>query len=384
MLWNMSRNHALHRVVVVGGGFAAAEAVLALRAYAGDLVDIEIVSADAELSFRPGSTAAAFTDQPVATFSLPALARDNGATFLRDRLEAVAPDARRIRLASGAQRTYDALVLAVGARARVAVPGALTFRDQRDVPQLQSVRDAVRAGDVARLAVAVPVGGTWSLPAYELALLISAEAEQHGVATEVSLVTPERAPLEVFGTEVSEFVSGLLANRDVRFVRGAMPATVERRGLRLSDGGTVAADHVIALPGLVGRRIAGVPPDYSGFVPTGPLGRVEGLRDVYAAGDMTSFPVKQGGIAAQQADAIAAEIAGAAGATPTMRPLTYVLRTQLFGAPEPAFLEARLDACGNPIAGHSRVHPEAAWWPQTTVFGRHVTAWMADQTLAAA
>jgi sulfide:quinone oxidoreductase len=380
----MPRNHASPRVVVVGGGFAAAETVLALRDYAGDLVDIEIVSSDAELRFRPASTAAAFTDQPVETFSLAALARGTGATFLRDRLEAVAPDAHRIRLASGAQRGYDALVLALGARARAVVPGALTFRDQRDLAQLRSALDRVWAGDVESLAVAVPVGSTWSLPAYELALLVAAEAERQAVVIEVSVVTPERSPLEVFGTEVSAFVSGLLADQDVRLVRDAMPARVDRRGLRLADGGTVTADCVIALPGLAGRRIAGVPPDFSGFVPTGPLGRVEGLRDVYAAGDMTSFPVKQGGIAAQQADAIAAGIALAEGAAPPMPSLTFVLRTQLFGAPEPAFFEGELDARGRPVPGRSGVYGESPWWPRTTVFGHHVTAWMADQSLAAA
>lgn len=380
----MPRNHAPLRVVVVGGGFAAAEAVLALRDYAGDLVDIGIVSSDAELRFRPGSTAAAFTDQSVETFALAALARDTGATFLRDRLEAVATDAHRIRLASGAQRGYDALVLAVGARARAAVPGALTFRDQRDLPQLRSVLDRIRAGDVKRVAIAVPVGATWSLPAYELALLVGAEAERQAVGVDVSVVTPEGSPLEVFGTEVSAFVSGLLADRELRLVRGAMPATVDRHALRLVDGGTVDADCVIALPGLAGRRIAGVPPDFSGFVPTGAHGGVEGLRDVYAAGDMTSFPVKQGGIAAQQAEAIAACIAREAGAVPPMPSPTLVLRTQLFGAPEAAFLEAAIDAAGRPIPGRSRVYAEAPWWPHTTVFGRHVTAWMADQSLAAA
>ena len=37
--------------------------------------------------------------------------------------------------------------------------------------------------------------------------------------------------------------------------------------------------------------------------------RVRGLDDVYAAGDITNFPVKQGGIATQLADAAAEAIA---------------------------------------------------------------------------
>lgn len=370
--------------MVAGGGFAAAEAVLALRAYAGDGVDIDIVSCDAHLTLRPAATVAPFTEHAVERFSLSALAGGTGAVLLRDRLEAVAPSAHRVRLASGAHRDYDALVLAIGARARAAVPGALTFRDQRDAGQLQHLLAELRAGQLETLAVAVPAGVSWSLPAYELALLLAAEVERLGLYTRLALVTPERSPLEVFGAPVSAFVSGLLADRDVLPVCATVPRFVDRRGLRLGDGGTVDADRVIALPALVGQRIRGVPPDFSGFVPTRALGRVDGIPDVYAAGDMTSFPVKQGGIAAQQADVIASVLARRAGAAVPLPPLTSVLRAQLFGAPGPAFLEATLDELGRPLAGSSQVHAESPWWPRGTVVGRHVTAWMAEQALVAA
>ena len=62
---------------------------------------------------------------------------------------------------------------------------------------------------------------------------------------------------------------------------------------------------MIALPSLSGQRIDGVPQTRDGFVPVDRHGRVDGLPDVYAAGDITRFPVKQGGLAAQQADAAA-------------------------------------------------------------------------------
>ena len=97
-----------------------------------------------------------------------------------------------------------------------------------------------------------------------------------------------------------------------------------------------------------------------------------------------SFPVKQGGIAAQQADAIAAVIA-LRGRAPSAADAaaTSVLRAQLFGAPEPLFLEATLDA----TAGRSTalaLDAESPWWPRGTLVGRHVTPWMAEQALAAA
>ena len=69
----------------------------------------------------------------------------------------------------------------------------------------------------------------------------------------------------------------------------------------------------MALPRLEGPRLrrllrrTGLPPDR-------PFGQVHGEIDVWAAGDATRFPLKQGGIAAQQADAAAESIAARAGA----------------------------------------------------------------------
>ncbi len=74
------------------------------------------------------------------------------------------------------------------------------------------------------------------------------------------------------------------------------------------------ADVILALPEIEGPAIAGLPADAHGFIPTDAHGRVQGIDDVYAAGDGTSFPVKQGGIATQQADAVAEHIAARLGA----------------------------------------------------------------------
>ena len=380
----MARTTRALRVIVAGGGFAAAEAVLALRAYAGERVEIDLVAPEPRFFFRPATTAALFTDATIESFDLARLAAETGASLFRDHLEAVAPEVKRVRLASGAQRSYDALVLAIGARARAAVPGAVTFRDQRDTTQLERVVEELRQGVLSSLVVTVPPGVTWTLPVYELALLAANEIERLGLDTDVTLVTPERRELEVFGSPVSGLVSRLLADREVRIVRTTMPRAVDRHGLRLADGGHIEADRVIAVPALVGRRIPGVPADFGGFVYTRALGRVDELADVYAAGDVTSFPVKQGGVAAQQADAIAAVIALRAGAAPAMPPLSSMLRAQLFGAPEPLFLEAMLDREGRPLEGRSRLYSEPPWWPHATLFGRHVTPWMAGQTLAVA
>jgi sulfide:quinone oxidoreductase len=76
--------------------------------------------------------------------------------------------------------------------------------------------------------------------------------------------------------------------------------------LRLLPDGAILADRFVALPRLRGAPIDGLPQTINGFVPVDAHCQVHGLEDVFAAGDITSFTVKQGGLATQQAD-VAAE-----------------------------------------------------------------------------
>jgi sulfide:quinone oxidoreductase len=370
------------RVVVAGGGFAAAEALLALRALARDRVALSLVTPQRRLAFRPAATAASFAAQPVQSFDLGALAADVGATLHDDAVAAVAPSARRLRTMRDAQLEYDALLLAVGARARASVPGALTFRDQRDAPQVAGVVDDLRAGRIDRLVLAAPAGVAWTLPLYELALYAAGEIDGHGLTATVTIVSPESSPLEVFGREGSAAVARLLRERDVRFHGSAVPGAVDRTGLRLAFGGRVAADRVIAVPALTGRRLPGIPShDFSGFVQTDDRGRVEDLDGVWAAGDVTASPIKQGGLAAQQAEAAAQDIAALAGATSPVGRRRLVLRAKLLGGAAPLYLRAELDGTGRAVESGSVTRDEAPWWPDAKVFGRHVTPWMAEQAI---
>lgn len=366
------------RVLVAGGGFASAEALLALRKFAEDLVELHLVAPQERLSFRPAATTAAAVGDEVQTFALAQLAEATGSRLHRDKLEAVAPAARRVRLASGAHLDYDALLLGVGARARAAVPGAMTFRDQRDAPHVATVLDEIRTGAVRRLVLAAPPGVTWTLPLYELALYAARAGEARDRCV-ITIVTPERAPLAVLGRDAAAAVAQLLREHDVRFMGGTRPELADRSGLRLAWGGSVPADRVIAVPALVGPRIAGVPShDFSGFVHADGCGRVTGLPRVWAAGDMTTCPVKQGGLAAQHAARAAADIAMLAGATPpALHQDPLVLRAKLVGGRAPLYLRVELDPEAQSVASTSVASDEPPWWPDAKVFGRHVTPWMA-------
>jgi len=366
-------------VLVVGGGFGGVETMLALRALAPERVRVTLVSASPLLAYKPAATSESFDETPPLAYDLRAIATDVGASFRVDRVQAVAPDAHRTRLASFTHLDYDALVLAVGARAVSAIPGALTFRDQRQVHHIRRLVSDLRSGTLRRIIFAVPSGCSWPLPLYELALLTATRLGELDVAGEVMLVSPETTPLCVFGPQASRLVAHLLTERGVRFKGESDPERVDRSGaLVLSRGETLEADRVVAVPNLRGPRITGLPLDRWGFVTTDALGSVVGLPDVYAAGDMTSFPIKQGGLAAQQADVIAQSIASDHGAPVMAARIHRVLRARLVGGANPVYLRTELDELGQATAStlHADFNDAESDMRPEKVFGSYLTPYL--------
>ena len=143
--------------------------------------------------------------------------------------------------------------------------------------------------------------------------------------------------------------------------------------LRLVPEGTIAADRVVALPRLRGPRIDGLPQTVEGFLPVDAHGQVHGLADVFAAGDITSFPVKQGGIAAQQADAAAEMIAANAGADVAPQPFRPVLRGLLLTGRQPRYLRHELTGGAGDASSAS---PEPLWWPPAKIVGRYLAPFL--------
>jgi sulfide:quinone oxidoreductase len=369
-------SRARPHVVVAGSGFAGLELVLALRALAGNEMRISLISPNPVFAYRPAATLEAFTGTLSRAFDLMTIAADLGVRYHRSRLESVGSVRKQVRLGSGARLGYDTLVLAVGARATAGVPGALTFRDQRDLPRLRGVLGELERGEVRSLVFAVPSLVSWALPLYELALLSAAHARDRGVRVEITIVSPEHRPLEIFGVQASELVAAELAELDVGFVGGRVATSVSGDALTVDSGAAIEADRVVAVPQLRGARIAGVPANRWGFVPIDAVGLVAGMAEVYAAGDMTTFPIKNGGVATQQADLIAHSIAAGFGLTPHGRRPKRALEVRLVGGRRPLVFRIELDEFGQPTAAaaiQSRRDVRPTW---TKVFGRYLTPYL--------
>jgi sulfide:quinone oxidoreductase len=131
------------------------------------------------------------------------------------------------------------------------------------------------AGEIGSIAFALPGGAGWPLPLYELALLTRAQLVDRGsTGVAISVVTPEEAPLAVFGRAAGDAVRELLEARGIELRLGATPLAFRDGALAVAPAGTVAADRVVALPRLEGPRLEGVLHDPNGFIPTDEHGQV--------------------------------------------------------------------------------------------------------------
>ena len=292
----------------------------------------------------------------------------------------------RVILADGSPLAYRALLIASGGAAREAIPGAVTFRGPADIDHVRTLLDEVSEGSVDRLLFAVPASLGWTLPLYELCLLTGRYLVEHDYVhyyangnrrrtpPQIGLVTPEAAPLEAFGSEASAAVTALLDELGVTLHLGQTPVRFHDGRLVTLPGGGLTADRVLAMPRLEGTQITGITVDSEGFIRTDRSGRVDNLIDVYAAGDATAFPIKQGGIAAQQAVAAAQAIAADAGADVTPEPFEPVLRGLLVTGGEERYMRSEL---GGGAGQTSSVTEQALWWPPGKLAAHYLTPYLA-------
>ena len=356
------------RVLIAGGGVAALEAVLSLEEIAEGALDLALLAPSTRFEYRPLSVAEPFGLGRAHLFELSDLLRERRVETMVDALESVDAERREVRTTGGHALAYDALLVAVGAIRRDALDGAITFSGSKATEDVRRLLRDAEAGQVRRLVVAVPPGVVWELPAYELALMASAQFDERDVATEVALVTPEERPVDAFGRRASEAVEEMLRLRHIAF-HNAVPVRAEAGRLVVQSGEPIPTDAVLALPQVVPPRLAGFPADELGFIPVDPHGRVPGLPGVYAAGDITSFPLKQGGLASQQADAAAEAIAADLGHGPDPRPFRPALRGLLLAGRAPRYLRAEI--LRSP-ATLSSAKVDGTGWAPTKIAGRRL------------
>lgn len=366
------------KVLIVGGGVGSLEAALALRDLAGDRAEVEICAGRSDFVYRPFAVGEPYGASRVLRYDLEQLADRCGAGFRLANVGWVDTALHCAHTHDGDEIPYDHLIVACGARLLWSVPGAVTFWGVADEGEMREIVSRLRGGRLRRLVFTMPGGHGWALPAYELALLAATELKHAGIAdTQLTIVTPEDGPLQIFGRRASEQVAQLLADNGIEVLTGTHPVKYEDGRLSIVPGEEIEADAVVSLPRLEGRRIEGLPYDPTDFIPVDDHLRVPGVPDVYAIGDVTNFPVKQGGIATQQADVAAEAIALALGCEVEAKPLDPVLRGILWTGAKPRYLFGWLGG-GH---GETSVASDRPPWPidnPSKLIGRYLTPFLAE------
>ena len=213
------------RVLIAGGGVASLEATIALQDMAGDRVEVEIYSPHEDFVYRPFAVTEPFGISHAMRYDLRRLAERMRRPLpsrqhrpCRWRGE-TSPNTRR---RGNRFRLPDRCL-----RDSVACRRRGRFELLGEFPDDPKVREAVRDlrdRKLKRAVFTMPAGGTWALPLYELALLAESELSKAGVEdSSLTVVTPEEAPLHLFGRRASKRVSELLAERDIEVIAGATP-----------------------------------------------------------------------------------------------------------------------------------------------------------------
>src|SRR4051794_10550396 len=236
-------------VLIVGGGTAAIEAVFHLQRVAGHRVRPSILAPDDHFATRAMAVLSPFAAGRSPDASLARLAADGGARLLRGRLASVEAADHQVTTTAGEPIPYDALLIAVGGVQRVPFRDALAFGGPGTEERMHGLVQDVEDGYVRRIAFVVPPGATWPVPLYELALMTAERAYDMCQTPDLTLFTPEEAPLGLFGSEASDALTARLPEAGVA-VRTSVDVSVPRRGVvQIEPGGDrVTVDRIVTLP----------------------------------------------------------------------------------------------------------------------------------------
>jgi sulfide:quinone oxidoreductase len=348
-----------------------------LRRLLGDAVSLTVVAPNDELVYRPLAVREPFAFRSARRYRLRQLAGDTDAEWVKDTLEWVDPQGQKIHTGAGQALPYDALLVAIGARKEAVYEHATAFDDAEADATFEGIVQDIEGGYTKELALLVPEGPTWPLPVYELALMTAERARGMGMDDlQVSVVTPEPAPLSAFGDAASEALSERLELSNITLYPSAtaeVPAAghvvVQPQGLELQP------DRIVSIPRVTGQHVRGLPEEH-GFIPIDNACRIPGAGDqAFAAGDATNFQVKHGGLGAQQADVAAAGIARLLGVAAEPAALEPVIRGILLTGKEPLYLTARLVGARG---FESEVSDQPSWDPPEKVAAEELGPYLAE------
>jgi sulfide:quinone oxidoreductase len=380
---------------VVGAGTAGLEALLAARQRLGTSIELRLIAPNGAFQYRPIRQGNTFRPVPERSLGIADVTAELAADWVPDRVAAVHGADRQLLTRDGELVDFDYLLIAAGVSSHRTLHQGEVWQRGHDPRFLERIVDDTLSGEVQSIAVVIPRGARWPVPAYELALILAWRAA--GTRTQITLITSEEHPLAALGTNASNLVLHELRDAGVHLKTGVevvdeppdrtprespgvvliperpdqLPDALTGRPadparVRLGAGDEVEFDRLISLPAATGPAIAGVPTDACGFIAVDDAFKVRGCHRIWAAGSCIAAALEHSALAAEQADAAIIEIEAAisGAAAPASREalrlpeLTGIL---LSGQREQWLLQ-------NPPGG-AEISTRCLWWPPGRAVG---------------
>jgi sulfide:quinone oxidoreductase len=358
------------RVVIVGGGVAALEAVWALAHLASDLIDVVVIAPNTEFSDTPRPIWEPFAYPRARRYRVPEVVHAADAEIVRGELTTIDRFTQTVHTTNDQMLQYDALLLALGAKAVPRYRHALTIGEVRFDESFRRLLRDVEHGYTGRVAFVSPGRMETPLPLYDLAIMTAARARDAKASPSITIVTPEDAPLAVLGSTVSSAVSALLSRARIGTITSAYVEIPTSGHVVVNpDDRRLRVDHVVALPELYGPPLRGIPLAENGFVGVDQHQRVPNAGPVYAAGDITQFAIKDRALASAQADTAAESIAALAGASVAPKAFHPVVRGSLLTGQRPLYFSADVTGGHGPS---SCVSDRPMWSSRTNVVAKYL------------
>ncbi len=147
-------NPSLPHTVVLGGGIAGLEALMALADLAAGRTELTLVAPDPDFHLKPMVVEEPFTSEPAERRELAPMVEGLGAKLVRGAVAEVVPTPRAVELVDQSRLRYEFLVVCVGGRAR----GAYRVRPRC----ARSVRRSASTGFSPRRRSTSRSGSRWS------------------------------------------------------------------------------------------------------------------------------------------------------------------------------------------------------------------------------